>query len=112
MTLTDRQPTGLRKGLLRAPIRLYRMHLGAVVGHRLVYLASGTAQRPTRRRDAGSRQIHPHPEEIIVVAGWAERADWTATSAWLHRSKSSAAAAAGPIRTSVSWTPPRRARCT
>ncbi len=59
MTLTDRQSTGLRKGLLRAPIWLCRMHLGAVVGHRLAYLASGTAQRPTRRGDAGSRQIHP-----------------------------------------------------
>ncbi|MGI8591863.1 MAG: nitroreductase family deazaflavin-dependent oxidoreductase [Nakamurella sp.] len=77
MILTDRQPTGLRKGLLRAPIWLYRMHPGAVLGYRLVSLAH-RGRRSGQRGEVMLEVVKyiPHPEEIIVAAGWADRADW------------------------------------
>lgn len=77
MTLTDRQPTGLHKSLLQAPIWLYRMHLGALLGHRLAYLAH-RGRRNGQRREVVREVVKytPHPKEIIVVAGLAEHADW------------------------------------
>lgn len=77
MALLDRRPTGLQRALLRAPIYLYRAHLGAMLGHRFVYLAH-------RGRTSGLRRevvlevvrYNPRRPEITVVAAWGARSDW------------------------------------
>ncbi|MEO6090189.1 MAG: nitroreductase family deazaflavin-dependent oxidoreductase [Umezawaea sp.] len=77
MGLVDRKPSGLVKHLLRAPILLYRAGLGRVVGHRFLYLAH-TGRRSGLRREVVLEVVRYYPDtpEVVVVAGWGNRADW------------------------------------
>ncbi|HEX6342333.1 nitroreductase family deazaflavin-dependent oxidoreductase [Umezawaea sp.] len=77
MGLVDRRPSGLVKHLFRAPVLLYRLGLGRVLGHRFAYLAH-TGRRSGLRRDVVVEVARYSPDvpEVVVVAGWGDRSDW------------------------------------
>ncbi|GDY31723.1 nitroreductase family deazaflavin-dependent oxidoreductase [Gandjariella thermophila] len=77
MALTDRKPTGLLRGLLRAPIWLYRARLGWVAGHRLLYIAH-RGRRTGARREVVVEVVRYRREvpEVVVVAAWGKNPDW------------------------------------
>ncbi|MFC6019841.1 nitroreductase family deazaflavin-dependent oxidoreductase [Plantactinospora solaniradicis] len=77
MALTDNQPHGLVRMLLRAPIWLYRVRLGWLAGHRLLYLVH-RGRRTGKRREVIVETVHydPAAPEAIVVAAWGRSPDW------------------------------------
>lgn len=77
MALLDRRPTGLKRAVLRAPIYLYRAHLGALLGRRFVYLAHrGRASGLRREVVLEVVRYDARTSEITVVAAWGTRSDW------------------------------------
>ncbi|GAA2360450.1 nitroreductase family deazaflavin-dependent oxidoreductase [Saccharopolyspora halophila] len=77
MALTDRKPRGALRVLLRAPIWLYRARLGALAGHRLLYLAH-RGRRTGARREVVVEVVRYRPDvpEAVVVAAWGKNPDW------------------------------------
>jgi deazaflavin-dependent oxidoreductase (nitroreductase family) len=77
MAMTDRKPTGLLKVLLRAPIWLYRMRLGWLVGHRLTYVVH-RGRRTGARREVVVEAVHYDPDvpEVVCIAAWGKDPDW------------------------------------
>jgi deazaflavin-dependent oxidoreductase (nitroreductase family) len=75
--ITERRPTGALRFLLRLPIWLYRVHLGWVFGHRLVYIAH-------RGRSTGARRevvvevvrFDKVVPEVTVIAAWGGTPQW------------------------------------
>lgn len=77
MRLVDQRPSGWLKAVFRAPVLLYRVGLGGVLGRRFVYVVH-TGRRSGRRRRTvlelvGYDDTIP---EAFVVAAWGERSDW------------------------------------
>jgi len=70
-------PTGLLRILLRAPILLYRAHLGRLLGRRVLLLVH-TGRRTGIRRETVLEVVHydPASRESIVTAGWGRRTQW------------------------------------
>ncbi|MGW4589727.1 nitroreductase family deazaflavin-dependent oxidoreductase [Amycolatopsis thermoflava] len=77
MPLIERSPAGLVRLLFRAPVPLYRLGLGPLFGHRLVYLAH-RGRTSGRRREVVLEVVglDRRVPEVVVVAAWGERADW------------------------------------
>ncbi|MQA11945.1 MAG: nitroreductase family deazaflavin-dependent oxidoreductase [Pseudonocardiaceae bacterium] len=75
MAVFDRLPTGLLRAAFRAPIWLYRAHLGWLLGRRFVYLAH-RGRRSGRRRETVVEVVGLDRHEVFVVSGYGERADW------------------------------------
>jgi deazaflavin-dependent oxidoreductase (nitroreductase family) len=77
MTLTDHKPTGLLRRLLRAPIWLYRLRLGWLADHRLVYIAH-RGRRSGKRRETVVEvaRYFPAIPAVVVVAAWGKHTDW------------------------------------
>lgn len=75
--VTDRKPTGLLRWALRLPIWLFRAHLGALLGHRLAYLAH-RGRRTGARRDVVVEVVHYDRAipEFTVIAAWGGTPDW------------------------------------
>lgn len=75
--MVDHRPTGLRRALLRAPIRLYRARLGWLLRRRFVYVVH-------RGRTSGLRRevvleavtFDAAAPEVVVVAAWGAGSDW------------------------------------
>lgn len=70
-------PTGFARLLFRAPIWLYKIHLGGLLGKRALKLTH------TGRKSGLPRQVvlevvkyEPSSETFYVAAGWGERSDW------------------------------------
>lgn len=68
---------GLRRAVLRAPIRLYRMGLGGLLGHRMLLLTH------TGRKSGKPRQVVlevvarlPEPGCYLIASGYGERSQW------------------------------------
>lgn len=77
MSLVQRRPGRLLRALFRAPLVLYRAHLGWVFGHRLVYLAH-VGRKTGLRRETVVEVVHHDraTSEVFLVAAWGERCDW------------------------------------
>jgi deazaflavin-dependent oxidoreductase (nitroreductase family) len=77
MALTDRKPRGVLRALLRAPIWLYRAHLGWVFRRRLLYLVH-RGRRTGARREVVVEVVDFRPDlpEAVVVAAWGPNPDW------------------------------------
>ena len=77
MALVDRPPSRWLRAVLRAPILLYRIGLGGLLGRRFVYVVH-TGRRSGRRRETVLEVVgyNPSVPEAFVVAAWGERADW------------------------------------
>lgn len=70
-------PTGLRRILFRAPIWLYRMHLGSLLGRRFLLLTH-TGRKTGRRRRVVLEIVDHDPECRIyhLASGYGQRAQW------------------------------------
>lgn len=77
MAMVDRRPSRVLRLLLRAPVHLYRWHLGWVLGRRFVYLAH-RGRTTGLRRETVLEAVHmdPRTPEVVVVAAWGTRSDW------------------------------------
>jgi deazaflavin-dependent oxidoreductase (nitroreductase family) len=77
MSLTSRQPHGLLKFLLRAPIWLYQAGLGRLMGNRFLMLTH-TGRKSGQTRQVVLEVVASEPESgaYFVAAGWRGKADW------------------------------------
>lgn len=77
MTMVDRRPRGLLRAFFRSPLLLYRLRLGWVFGHRLLYLAH-RGRTSGRRREVVLEAVRwdPRTPEVTVVSAWGARSDW------------------------------------
>jgi deazaflavin-dependent oxidoreductase (nitroreductase family) len=75
--LGARRPTRATRFLLRAPVWLYRWHLGAVLGQRFVLLEHrGRRTGQLRRNVLEVVDYEPGFRRVVVCSGWGERSDW------------------------------------
>ncbi len=71
------RPTGLLRLVLRAPVGLYRMRLGWLLGSRFVYIVQrGRRTGMPRAVVVEAVNVKHRPPEITVVAAWGARPDW------------------------------------
>ncbi|WAL68677.1 nitroreductase family deazaflavin-dependent oxidoreductase [Amycolatopsis cynarae] len=77
MRLVDHAPRGLLRAFFRAPIALYRNGLGALFGHRLLYLVHKGRKSGLRRETVLEVVAYdPVRPEAVVVSAWGESSDW------------------------------------
>ena len=77
MAVLSTAPTGLIRWLFRAPLWLYRLHLGWLLGHRLAQITHvGRRTGRVRRAVVEVVRFDPRTREIVVAAGWGGRTDW------------------------------------
>ena len=75
--ITHRQPRGLMRLLARAPIWLYRLRLGWLLGHRFLLLTHTGRVTGLKRQVVIEAVRHdPETQTVIVAAAWGERSDW------------------------------------
>ncbi|GAB3559847.1 deazaflavin-dependent oxidoreductase (nitroreductase family) [Actinopolyspora lacussalsi] len=77
MPITKHCPGGLLRGVLRAPVRLYRRDLGWLLGHRFLYLVHRGRDTGVLRETVLEVVRHqPDSGEVVVVSGWGDRSQW------------------------------------
>lgn len=77
MALSPYPPTGLKRWFFRAPVWIYRARLGFLFGHRMLYLVTrGRRSGLPRETVLEATQYDPIARMVVVVSGWAQRADW------------------------------------
>jgi deazaflavin-dependent oxidoreductase (nitroreductase family) len=71
------QPSAWLIGIFRAPVLLYRLGLGRLLGHRLLMLRH-RGRRTGATHETVLEVVHYDPitRESVVVSAWGERADW------------------------------------
>jgi deazaflavin-dependent oxidoreductase (nitroreductase family) len=70
-------PKGLMRLAFRAPILLYRMKLGFLLGKRFVLVEHrGRRSGLLRRTVVEVVDYNPTDRSVVVVAAWGEKADW------------------------------------
>lgn len=69
--------TRLQRDLSRAPIRLYRLGLGGLLGHRLLLLTH-TGRNSGRRRQVVLEVVGRHEESggYLIASGFGARSQW------------------------------------
>ncbi|MCH0562532.1 MULTISPECIES: nitroreductase family deazaflavin-dependent oxidoreductase [unclassified Streptomyces] len=69
--------SGIRRAVLRAPIRLYRMGLGGLLGQRMVLLTH-TGRKSGRPRQVVLEVVArlPEPGAYLIASGYGERSQW------------------------------------
>ncbi|MEV0202028.1 nitroreductase family deazaflavin-dependent oxidoreductase [Nonomuraea sp. NPDC050691] len=68
-------PTGLRRGLWRLPILMYRVGLGPLLGGR-VMLLTHTGRVSGRRRQAVIEVVQHDEHGYVAASGFGRKADW------------------------------------
>jgi deazaflavin-dependent oxidoreductase (nitroreductase family) len=68
-------PTGMRRALFRAPIWLYRWHLGRLLGHRFL-LIEHVGRVSGKQRRAVVEVVRIKGGSITVASGFGPRSDW------------------------------------
>ena len=68
-------PTGIKRLFFRAPIPLYRAHLGFLLGKRFLMLEH-TGRKSGQTRRTILEVVANHPDAVYVAAGWGARAQW------------------------------------
>ncbi len=77
MALAHRRPYGIYRLLANAPRWLYRLHLGWVLGHRVVQITHrGRKSGLLRRTILEVLSYDPQTREVLVVSGWEGKTDW------------------------------------
>lgn len=77
MSLTRHKPQGLLKWSLRAPVWLYRLHLGWTLGERFLLLHHiGRKTGQPHETVVEVVKHDPKTDTYIVTAGWGEKSDW------------------------------------
>lgn len=67
-------PSGALKWLFRAPILLYRLGLGFLVGR--LFMVMTTTGRKTGRPRRTAIEFHEFNGRLYVMSGWGAKADW------------------------------------
>ena len=76
-TTAGRAPHGLQRLLLRAPVVLYRIGLGWLLGERFLLLSH--IGRKSGRPYQTVLEVVAHERDVgayVVASGWGERSDW------------------------------------
>jgi deazaflavin-dependent oxidoreductase (nitroreductase family) len=68
-------PRGLLRGLLRAPVWLYRAHLGFLLGRRFVMI-DHTGRVTGRKRSTVLEVVAARQDAVYVMAAWGKSAEW------------------------------------
>ncbi len=68
-------PKGLKRWLFRAPILLYRWHLGALLGKRFVLLEH-IGRSSGQVRSTVLEVVSIEENRVYVAAAWGEKSDW------------------------------------
>lgn len=77
MAIGDARPSGLLRRLLRAPIWLYRLGLGRLLGHRFLLLTHrGRKSGQARQTVLEVVRYDPATRESVVFSGWRGETDW------------------------------------
>jgi deazaflavin-dependent oxidoreductase (nitroreductase family) len=77
MVETRKPPTGIARWFFRAPIGLYRAHLGGLMGHRFVLIEHvGRTSGLLRRVVVEVVRYDPATDSVIVSSGWGEKSQW------------------------------------
>ncbi len=77
MALAQRRPYGIYRMLANAPRWLYRLHLGWLLGHRVVQITHrGRKSGVLRRTILEVLSYDPKSREVLVVSGWEGKTDW------------------------------------
>ncbi len=77
MTELRRPPTGVTRWFMRAPISLYRAHLGALMGDRFLMIEHvGRTSGLLRRVVVEVVRHDPATGAVIVGSGYGERSQW------------------------------------
>ena len=97
------RPARFSRALYRAPIWLYRMGLGWLMGGRMLYLKH-TGRRTGEPRETVLEVVHHQTKSdtYIVASAWGEKADWyqnvlKTPEIWLKVGRLSSAAIALPL---------------
>jgi deazaflavin-dependent oxidoreductase (nitroreductase family) len=64
------------RALVRAPIWLYRAHLGFLFGHRMLLLEHVGRKSGARRYAVLEVVDRPGPDEYVIVSGFGDTAQW------------------------------------
>ncbi|MBO0840003.1 MAG: nitroreductase family deazaflavin-dependent oxidoreductase [Sciscionella sp.] len=75
MSLLEHRPGKALRLVFKAPVWLYRARLGWLLGNRFVYFAH-VGRRTGARRETVVEVVRHDADEITVVSGYGERADW------------------------------------
>lgn len=76
-TASGPAPRGALRWLLRAPIVLYRLRLGALLGRRFLLLEhTGRNSGVVRATVLEVVRLEPATGRCVVASGWGERAQW------------------------------------
>jgi deazaflavin-dependent oxidoreductase (nitroreductase family) len=77
MALAQRRPYGMYRLLANAPRWFYKLHLGWVLGHRVVQITHrGRKSGVLRRTILEVLSYDPQTREVLVVSGWEGKTDW------------------------------------
>ena len=77
MALTQKKPTGILLALLRAPIWLYRWHLGWMMGGRFLLLTHTGRKSGLQRQTVIEVVSHDEATDAYyIAAAWRDRSDW------------------------------------
>jgi deazaflavin-dependent oxidoreductase (nitroreductase family) len=69
------KPTGWRRLFFRAPVHLYRWHLGFLLGRRLV-LIEHVGRKSGQQRSTVLEVVMAQESTVYVAAGWGNSSDW------------------------------------
>jgi deazaflavin-dependent oxidoreductase (nitroreductase family) len=71
------RPRGLWRLAARLPIWLYRLHLGWLLGHRVLYLTH-TGRKSGLKRHVVLEVVRydPHSSTFLAASGWGKKSDW------------------------------------
>lgn len=77
MALVDRPPGALLRAALKAPIWLYRLRLGWLLGNRFLCISHrGRKTGKARRTVVEVVRFEPATPEATVIAGWGPSTQW------------------------------------
>jgi deazaflavin-dependent oxidoreductase (nitroreductase family) len=77
MTTTRKPPTGVTRWFMRAPIGLYRAHLGGLLGQRFVLIEHVGRKTGLLRRVVVEVVRHdPETDAVVVSSGFGEQSQW------------------------------------
>lgn len=70
-------PKGWKRAMFRAPILLYRLRLGFLLGKRIIMLEH-TGRKSGKLRRAVIEVVVNDPDAVYVAAAWGEHSQWLA----------------------------------
>ncbi len=77
MSLAHRRPYGIYRLMANSPRWFYQLHLGWILGNRIVQITHrGRKSGLLRRTILEVLKFDPQTREVLVVSGWEGKTDW------------------------------------